>query len=261
MARQPSVLELQETINNVSANGGGVVRVPNGTYTLNAGLNMAAGVAVIGETRDGVVFKAADSFPPGHNINFTGSSRAHIINCTIDGNRNVSAGQHGVRMTNTVGCGMVNLNIISCNSYGIGLQGDEGSSNFLIRNVNIFETGSDGIDIKNRAFTRETWGYIENVSVNAQGLHKGGQSGIDVRGRTHLRNCFVQQNGIQSSTAGIRFRAEGATGNGDAAGASYHACGIKKNGGDTNFALIIEDGTNPPSTIPPVGQGGFNKWD
>lgn len=104
----------------LDANAGGLVTVPNGTYTIGAALgrfwclNIPAGTILRGESRDGVVFRMAPGVPDGTQLLEVNGPDVTIGSMTLDGNaanQTVSLKQqrHGIRCKGAPRCSVIDV--------------------------------------------------------------------------------------------------------------------------------------------------------
>lgn len=164
---------VQAAVDAVAAAGGGAVYFPNGVYgidgykgnqasystTLRGGIRLAAGVALVGETRRGAILKnIADDWTSV--ISIRGGSGIEIRNLTIDGdwpNRPAAL----LSASTTRGEGIIYWN------------GSSTAADNVIDNIIVQNTGHYGIGVQNVAVTRM------RIS-NSIGLNIGGDF-IDIK--------------------------------------------------------------------------------
>lgn len=131
-----------------------------------------------------------------------------IRDLTLDGNApHTQAGLHCIRAggntTNvTKNVRIENVRLKNCPHYGIGLQ--QGIfQDITLRDLRIFQVGSDGIDIKNPAGLNQDI-TIENVRVRDFGSLGIGHAGVDVRGE-NVQLVQVTVRNVSPGNTGIRF--------------------------------------------------------
>lgn len=231
-----STAAIQRAIDAVHALGGGNVLVPLATYTLVA--------SNLSETYDnfGVAVPASDcsiilragvhlAGEEGARPVFTSENAGLILvapiapidsglhNIEIDGGwspGDPGAG-HGVFVLGTeggadiscVGFIVENVKVSNVASYGVALQNGS-PKNCSIINVEVENTGADGIDLKARSdvSTEPTGNICENIRVKNHNLRVDGSAGIDVRGIWQLKNVTVTEFGGDPAKTyvGVRFR-------------------------------------------------------
>jgi len=204
-----------------NAGGGGIVRLPAGTYS----------VANSGGLAQSIISKS-NVWIRGDGVGATeivlaNASNSHVISSdedttditisdlTIDGNgdNQVSTGTHGILFRGgSDDARVVNVHIKDAHHYGIGFEGTTSSfSRSMIDRVYIENAGGDGIDFKDPEST--TMGiHISNVIVDGWGaISTTSQAGIDIRGIAELSNIMcINQSGGTSGPVGVRFRIAGA---------------------------------------------------
>lgn len=201
---------IQAAIDAVSAAGGGTVMLGVGeTLVTNAGssigLSLKSNVTLEG-VGYGTVLKLANG-ADAHVIQInSGVSNCAIKNLRINGNRaNQTAQVHAIRAAGVDGLTIDGVWLYEAAHYGIGVQ-DGTNKNVTIHNVNIWNTGGDGIDLKNKNDDNEAF-VIDTVYVRNWGLSglTDDQTAIDIRGACHVSNIWISAPGSNDSV-GIRFR-------------------------------------------------------
>lgn len=172
-----------------NAAGGGVVRLPPGTFTVVRGADSTLGIILMsnvhlrGAAQGLTTIKAADGTSVMHLI---GDPTGEIINCglfdlTVDGNgQNFSgtglSGSHAIRIANFNGFFLQNVTIKNADHHGFATLNEGAATGFENRNLFI-----DNV-------------YLENIGTG------GWQGGDGLRVFYAMRNCVinnVQGNGIE----------------------------------------------------------------
>ena len=185
---------IQSTIEYVSAIGGGVVFVPNGTYLLSsvtypgsgaAGVSsilMRDGVTLRGESHEAVL-KAQDSLyglgalyrmitSLGYVLAEAGLSNAYIENLTVDGNaaNQVASTQcSNIQMHPLTNVHVKNVRSIGCNGNGIMLNAPVGNiaENISITDCDVSDCTSIGIQVSQFDRLLITRNRVDNCVNNA----------------------------------------------------------------------------------------------
>lgn len=242
---------IQDAIDACAAAGGGIVYFPKGVYSLDSShpvtgrcLEISADKTVLRGEGPGISILRLAPGTNAHDINFDGVTWGGVIGLEIDGNRdNNVTGGHGIRCSDSV----TNLTIKDCYihhtaGYGIGLQFGT-IRGCLIQNVLIEDTGSDGIDIKNKNNDNVN-NRMDNVTVKRAGLNGSltGQACIDLRGPWTCTNitCLDFSDGANTSCqSGIRFRPGETSDNNNGLGAHYSSLS----------SFYVESGSTSTETI------------
>jgi hypothetical protein len=225
---------IQRGIDYLYALGGGQLRLPRGTYKIEA--------STLSEVYDndgspvpasdcGVVLRAGVSLVGDHNRKVTFNSNPLLIiiaivdprDCTITGIKidgqwipPASGAGHGMFVLSTAGgadstCDNLqikNITVRNVPSYGIGLQAGI-PTNCTLEDIFIQNTGADGVDLKARSDSGEPAGNcISNVLVKNHGLRADGCAGVDIRGIWLASKISVLDfGGAPAKTyLGVRFR-------------------------------------------------------
>lgn len=208
---------INAAITTCSAAGGGVVYLPEGTYRVgnNAGptaISLSGNVHLMGAGRGATVIELMDD-SNDHVIEVSGNNWA-ITDLTVDGRRadqdSLGSQTHGIR-----GDGQYwrieNIEVRNAFWYGIGL-GQERDTALIgtVRNVFVFNTGSDGIDTKEHSngTTKNDLVVFENIRVeNYDQLGAGGKAGLDLRGPFRVSHVTVLANDVMGTESpAIRYR-------------------------------------------------------
>ena len=203
---------IQAAIDAINANGGGEIYFPSGTYLVDASgasqaIDLLSNVTLRGAGKNASIIKAAAAsncmvVSVNNVINVT------IRDLTIDGNRvnQTSTGFHCIRSAGADNFLIDNITVQESSGYGIGLQ--VGVQNKVrVNNVDIINTYSDGVDIKNVSLTNDNL-MFSNVTIENPGLGPlTNQAALDIRGPAKLVNIFVK--GIAANNVGLRFRQDG----------------------------------------------------
>ncbi len=221
----------QAAIDQVNTNGGGIVVLPEGTYSLASSTSTEEffndGVSQLATTgclilRDNVhlvgMGEATILKPQDANdivILCIASNNAGLHNLQIDGVVSTGAPGHGIFQlyeTDVSDATISNLTfenlwIRNVGGYGIGIENGT-YENIRLSNVRTKNTGADGIDIKNRGTAEDGKGiFLENIYVESFGQRLNNQAGVDLRGIVNANNIQVVDVGRSSvNQTGIRFR-------------------------------------------------------
>ena len=233
---------IQSAIDAATRNGGGEVFFPPGSYVVGVtgtGLDLTGShnVKIVGSGIGTTVVHAA----PGTNWHLFSLQRASnvgIRDLTINGNREQQNAGHCIRGAELRGLTIENIHLRQCHGYGIGLQSGTFSRVF-IDNVAIENTGQDGIDIKNRNSNNDHV-FISNLLIKSPGRNRVNQSGLCLRGPTHLSNVVIKfSDKTMAGAVGIRFRA-GEAGSMHGTGGHYSSLtNFKISGNDSSTAVIV----------------------
>lgn len=182
------------------------VIVPAGTYSVNlAAFSGVSNLMIVGEGRGRSIIKLANG-ADAMTLSFVDCSDITLRDLTIDGNRaNQTLTVHGIRLSGVDGFTAENVEIKECFHYGIGAQ-DGTITRFKLANVDIHDTGGDGIDFKNKNDDNLN-NEIVNLTVRRWGLNavQTVQAAVDVRGPMRLSNICVSEPGADDAM-GLRFR-------------------------------------------------------
>jgi hypothetical protein len=193
-----------------SAAGGGPVDLGAGTFAVggigaSAAVTMASNVTLRGVGRGATIIKLAAG-ADSHVIVATGVENVGVRSLTVDGSRATqTAAVHGIRLASVDGCAIDDVEVKECYHYGIGGQ-DGTLTRIKLSNLDIHDTGGDGIDFKNKNDDNADINLV-NISVRRWGLNGTMtiQSGIDIRGPAKLVNIAASEPGADDSM-GVRFR-------------------------------------------------------
>lgn len=201
---------IQEAIDTVSAAGGGTVLLAVGVHTVtngggSIGISMKSNVTLMG-VGYGTVLKLAAA-ADAHVINCaSGVSNIAIRNLRIDGTRSSQTlPVHGIRVAGVDGLTVEDVWIHDAAHYGIGVQ-DGTNKDITLRNLLIWDTGGDGIDLKNKNDDNEAF-VLDTISVRNWGLNGAltSQAAIDLRGPCLVSNVWISSPAANDAT-GVRFR-------------------------------------------------------
>lgn len=212
--------------------GGGIIYVPKGTYLFDSeGASSTVCVNVAGDNvwikGDGVGLSkiVLGDGVDCHIFNFDGPIGGGFEGIEIDGNRaNQTVSAHAIRADTLTDWTLEDFYIHDVYGYGIGLQYGI-LERVLIKNGVVRNTGSDGIDIKNRE-NGNSDNTMSNVRVYNAGLNLSlsGQACIDIRGIWDLSNLVARDYYNDGTTgvcrSGIRLRS-GETSDESGYGAHY----------------------------------------
>lgn len=227
---------IQAAIEAVRSAGGGVVAFPDGNYKVSA-----SSLPDIFDN-DGVAFPASKcAIVQWANISLKGLGRrtariftddntlliiAQIapVNCAVerleihaDWAVGKSGAGHGIlSLGSTGGTDRSNrsnlysdLYVHSVGSYGIGLQVGL-PTRCRIENVDVYNTGADGLDLKGRSDTslEPNGNVVSNVTIRNHGQRVTGSAGVDVRGVWQISKVSVTDFGGNAALnyTGVRFR-------------------------------------------------------
>lgn len=211
---------IQNAVNLVGENGGGVVFIPRGTYLTNTiyvrypnviiqGAGIGATVLTLVPMAIGSVIQIANYNNPLYRGTVKNS---RVFDMEINGNRqnqkngsNAADGIHiGIRVEDAVNTHIERVKVHSCDGYGIGIVGGNlpHREGLVIRDAEIFNNNYDGIDIKD-GFRRALIENVESYENGGGNITSRDPTGIDIRG-SHItvRNCILRGN----NSHGIRIR-------------------------------------------------------
>lgn len=193
--------------------GGGTVYLPKGTYLVSqfassdsAVLLEHDNVHIVGAGR-GVTELILAANTAKHLVNIKNCSKVSIRSMSLNGNRTnqaVDSGFHALRLSAANEATADDLFIQEAIHYGIG--GQAGSVHRVrLTNIDILNTGGDGIDLKNPDQDAEAI-FVDNVSVRGwfKSLTLSNQKGIDIRGPALVSNVRVSEPG-NNTVIGIHF--------------------------------------------------------
>lgn len=201
---------LQAAIDYVGDNGGGVVFVPAGTWQVSKNpshsyaINVRTGVTLRGEGYSTVIQLAPSE--DATVLNLLGVSKVRIADLVVDGNRaeqTVGAAAHGIRLESVSDSAIQGVKVMNANSYGIGMQAGT-MTNILLDDLDVQNTGSDGIDIKNHNDDNSGI-FIRNIRGEGWAIDGSGDVLLDIRGPAHLAHIHGKNPGSDEAS-GIRFR-------------------------------------------------------
>jgi hypothetical protein len=205
-----SVLGINAAITALSAAGGGTAFATTGTFLVgtigaSTAVAKASNVTLQGAGRGATIIKLAAG-ADSHVIAATSVENAGIKSLTVDGSRATqTAAVHGIRLASVDGCVIDDVEVKECYHYGIGGQ-DGTLTRIKLSNLDIHDTGGDGIDFKNKNDDNADID-LSNISVRRWGLNAAQtiQAGIDIRGPAKLVNIDVSEPGADDCY-GVRFR-------------------------------------------------------
>jgi hypothetical protein len=176
---------LQSAINNVSANGGGVILLSAGTYPITSTLNMKSNVVLRGTEKDNVILestirstKATWSIFFAAGVKYAGleklTYRYRVDGCEPRDNLNGSSALSFENIYSNDPCGLTNLNV-----WGVFFYTN--SNNNWIDNCNLLESGSSPIMVFGNHNT------VSNSLIDrAYNKGAGGRGYIDIKGNYNL---------------------------------------------------------------------------
>ncbi|MEP3389231.1 MAG: T9SS type A sorting domain-containing protein, partial [Reichenbachiella sp.] len=164
---------IQAAIDAAESAGGGQVVLNNGTYTIDATLNMKSNVRLVGESKDGAIL----------NITMTGSTGSAIVFGT--------PGQAGT----TVYAGMDNLTIQGGHGQPNDFTMTDAKSNFLIHSV-YFSGGSkncwlDNVNIINSGNGAITTWQCSNITIRDCYIERSWNKGAGGHGYVQLSGSYI----------------------------------------------------------------------
>jgi len=231
--RTNDLAAIREMLVEAERRGRGTIKLPEGRFLLASGdkspaLVLPANVRLEGAGADRTTLLMADG-AFGHVISGP-YGWVQIADLTVDGNESNRSGTgHNFRLTGDH-ITIERVRSINALSYSIALGQRRFARNVVIRDVEIVNAGSDGIDIKNDLDRTENI-LIENVTVRGFGRPlkslapnlvgtasdvRNNKAGVDLRGRCEVRGLTVE--GVLADRDGLRFR-HGEKGEGHGAGA------------------------------------------
>jgi pectate lyase-like protein len=222
--------------------GGGTLQLGPGTYLTSPFATTLENIAIVGAGVDATTIKLKDG-GESHALNFSGSGY-RLEHFTLDGNRdgNLVAG-HGIRFWGE-DILLQNLRVEKTRTYGIAIAQDEYVKRIRLRNIDIRETGRDGLDCKNHTNTNADC-FIENCTADTIGLNGDhGEAGFDFRGPWHAKDLNAR--GMTEEDVGIRFReSDGGTTGYGCKGASLSGFSIELTSTCTNaLGLSLAEGVS-----------------
>lgn len=189
----------------------GRIWFPEGVYMINGPLTVYPNTHIYGDGRNKTICKLLSG---GSNLFNCHCENISIRAMSIDGSRDTGGLGHCIRgnisTSGVFDCLFEDLHIYNSDSYGIGLQTGTIKS-VIINNCFIENTGSDGIDMKNKdGVSGNEAVIISNVIIKDPSMKAGNtqKTGIDCRGPCILSNiCVLIENTPSSASCdGIRFR-------------------------------------------------------
>lgn len=192
----------------ISASAGRTILFPAGTYLTNgiSILNLT-GVHLVGENKYNTIIKS-NAGVNDHVVAYTNAINCSLENLTIDQNSTGKTGGHGIRLGGVDGLTLRNFIVKSTSGYGIGAQAGA-NKNVIIDDFEIYDCGSDAIDIKDFALGNENI-TLSNGIIRNYGQRSSGQVGFDIRGPAVVSNIqIVAQN---ANNNGFRLRVQSAQG-------------------------------------------------
>ena len=220
---------IQAAINSVFTSGGGSVLVPPGTYLVSTTTELGSVVEYDGTVRQLTELTCLVLRPQVKLVGFGASSiiqssdnkncitsvdcdHTSIVGLSIKGQGATTNAAHGVRLYGTTAdSNLDHFQIKDCSisdfgGYGISLN--EGYiTNAYISDVFIYNTGADGIDIKNRSSNTSQSNdnnIVDNLTIYGPAQRITGAVGLDVRGTWIISNVFVSL--TEDNSTGVRAR-------------------------------------------------------
>lgn len=195
---------LRRMLSEAEARGRGVVTLPAGRFVVapegkRAALTLPANVRLHGAGRtETTIVMAEGAF--GHVINAP-YGWVEIADLAVDGNegRRPGATGHNIRVNGD----RIRVERVSSRnavSYGLAIGQKRFARDVLVRDVEIVNSGADGIDVKNSLGRTESI-VFEDVTVQGFGRRK---AGMDLRGQCEVRGLNVL--GVLADSVGLRFR-------------------------------------------------------
>ncbi|MET1260753.1 hypothetical protein ABV409_15500 [Flagellimonas sp. DF-77] len=143
---------LQAIINDVHSNGGGVILMTEGTYSISQTLMMKSNVVLRGVDKESVIIESTvrGDGQTSRSIYFDNVSNAgienlthfyRVDNCQITDRQELNDGAYDSNLFQNDPCGLTNIRVNA-------IEMDRSSSNNWIDNCNILESGSHPIDIE-----------------------------------------------------------------------------------------------------------------
>ena len=206
--------DIQTKIDLASANGGGKVVIPGGTYILNEGIRITNDRIYIEGSGAGTIIKQADGANINYMFYFGGSSYSSISNLYLDGNKANQGGGDGRGLYIYSSARFKADNLWIWDTYGQGIRMEGGSSSSSSHasqwnNIMIYGTGGDSINLAGFAYDSQfnnVWiGYAGDDGVDIgsgnqvfNNLHIWSSTNNGVKSRWNLHrfnNCYIEHNG------------------------------------------------------------------
>lgn len=197
----------QAGIEYLTSIGGGLLSVPPGRYMI-ANLDMRDNVPVAGYGRCTEFLQIAAS--NGNIVSFNMVKNSGLDYMLIKGRPELQTMfGHGVRLENVVGCDLTRLWIEDAPYYGVGAQART-IRGLRCKTLQIKDSGSDGIDIKNKNSLNEDMEFDDIFVDGYDKKSEDGKAGIDIRGPARMGLIEVVDRYSSAQSSGVRFR-EGET--------------------------------------------------
>jgi hypothetical protein len=183
---------------------------PNPAYNYALTIVSATNLVLRGTGKGSTTLKVKDASECG-GVGFYQCTGCTIVDLTVDANRAgqvATSGYHGIRGEDVDLFTISGVRIINCIAYGIGIE-DGYVKRVRILNVDIFTTGSDGMDVKNKddGTNSNEDCFIDNVTVRSWGSRADltVQAAIDMRGPWRVSNVCIREP-ARNDNVGVRFR-------------------------------------------------------
>ncbi|WP_180827279.1 right-handed parallel beta-helix repeat-containing protein [Bacillus sp. UMB0728] len=140
--RSDDTAAFQKAINNLSANGGGNLFVPSGTYSLHP-IFLEPHVNLVGASQDSVIMRLSDDVPVGQRRLINMNDYTKVENITCDGNKgqypNGTEHMHCIFAYDSDHIVIDHNRLINAVGDGISISGSKNSSDFVVITNNIVE--------------------------------------------------------------------------------------------------------------------------
>jgi hypothetical protein len=176
--------------------GGGVVRVPDGQWTLHEPVQVPANVTLAGQSMLGTVLRAAGAATVvAHAANVEGAT---VENLTVDGG---GAARTGIAYTGGARyCALRRVRVSGVRGPGVQLQGGRVDRMYL-EDLFVSEVDGHGVDVD---VDDATSLFVTGLAVVGFGRGSAPPAyGIALRARAHL--CQVDIEGVQAGHVGVGF--------------------------------------------------------
>lgn len=186
---------------------GGELFLPAGAYlTDRLLLDGISNLRVVGAGKYITTIKLLSSVSH-HLLDIVNSENITLQSIAIDQNSAGKIAGHGIRVGGVDGLNLVDFVIRNCYGYGIGIQAGA-NKNVFISHFEIYNTGQDGIDVKDFMFANESL-RITSGLISEYGLLQSSQTGIDIRGPASVSNIQLKSS---AAVGGLRLRHAGGQG-------------------------------------------------